>query len=298
MTPPILVVAGPTASGKSALAIELAERVGAEIVSADSQQVYRHFDLGTAKPTASELKRVPHHLISVLEPFERCSAGRYRQLAVSAIAEIQARGRRVVVVGGTGLYLRVLLGGVMEAPPVDEGLRARLLKEAEEDPDAAYERLRAIDPETAAGVSPKDRVRVVRALELYEGTGVVPSEQRKRHGFRQAQFDHRLFVLNPPRNELYRRIAERARTMFDSGLVQETRALVERGFGRTWPMRCVGYRQALQVVEGRITESQAVDETTRDTRRYAKRQLTWFRKEAQAVWLEPPFDLNALEGRP
>lgn len=296
MRPELIVIAGPTASGKTALALEVAERLGAEIVGADSQQVYQHFDIGTAKPSAEELARVPHHLISVVEPNETFSAARYQALADEAIAGIHRRGKRALVVGGTGLYIRILLHGVTDAPGADPDLRARLEAEAERLGWAAlHARLGEVDPETAARLSPNDHVRIIRALEIHALTGQPASEHRRLHGFSQQRYPYRLFVLDPPREALYAAINRRVEAMWQAGLLEETRALVERGYRDAAPMRSVGYAQALAVIDGRMTREEAVLDTAQQTRRYAKRQLTWFRKESGARFVTPPYaELRAL----
>ncbi|MCP3099369.1 tRNA (adenosine(37)-N6)-dimethylallyltransferase MiaA [Myxococcus sp. K15C18031901] len=291
MRPRLTVIAGPTASGKTALAIELALRAGGEIVSADSQQVYRHFDIGTAKPSARELAAVPHHLISEVDPLEAFSAAEYQRRADAAIADITRRGKPVFVVGGTGLYLRVLLHGVVEAPGALPALRAELEAVAmTEGREAVHRRLALVDPETAAKLPPQDLVRVVRALEIHAQTGVPASEFRKAHAFAPDRYDFQLYVLEPPREDLYRRINTRTEALFASGLVEETRELLARGHAEAAPMRSVGYVQARAVVEGRMTEAEAVADTAQETRRYAKRQLTWFRKEPGALFVAPPYD--------
>lgn len=286
----LLVIAGPTASGKTAVAIEVAGRMGAEIVSADSQQVYRHFDIGTAKPTEGERAAVPHHLISVVEPGEAFSAARYQALADEAISAIHARGRPVVVVGGTGLYLRVLLHGVVEAPPRDEALRARLEEEAAAGGrEALHARLAEIDPEAAARIAPTDLVRIIRALEIQALTGETASAHRARHAFSGARYPFRMFVLDPPREALYAAINARTRRMFEGGLLEEVRALIASGHRQAAPMRSVGYAEALEIVEGRLTLEEGIALAAQSTRNYAKRQLTWFRKEQGAVFIPPPF---------
>ena len=291
----LIVIAGPTASGKSALAVELALRMDAEILSADSQQVYRHFDIGTAKPTLEEQRGVRHHLISVVDPLEPFSAGQYQRLADEAIREIHGRGKPVLVVGGTGLYLRVLLHGVMHAPPVDATLRASLHQEAAQlGADALHRRLAQVDPVTAKMHPPSDVLRVVRALELFLQTGRAASVLRDEHRFGEARYRHRFYVLQPAREDLYRAIDARTRGLYESGLVEETRRLVEAGFRHTAPMKSVGYRQALDVVEGRTLEGEAEASTAQQTRRYAKRQGTWFRGQANAQVLTPPYE-EALE---
>ncbi len=295
--PALIVIGGPTASGKTGLAIELAERWNAEIVSADSQQVYRHFDIGTAKPSAEELARVPHHLVSVVEPTEAFSAARYQSLADEAIAGIHARGKRVVVVGGTGLYVRVLLHGVVPAPPADPALRSALEAEAERIGRAGlHERLAQLDPETAARVKPTDLVRIVRALEIHALTGQPASAHRAQHAFAQDRYPYRLFVLKPGREALYEAINQRTRQMFERGLVEEARRLVDLGYASAPPMQSVGYAQALAVVQGRLTREDAIAQAAQATRHYAKRQLTWFKKEAGAQWITPPYDaLRSLQ---
>lgn len=276
------VIAGPTASGKTARAIALAQQLGAEIVSADSQQVYRYFDIGTAKPSPEQLAAVRHHLISVVDPLEPFSAQRYAQLADAAIADIQRRGKQAIVVGGTGLYLRVLLHGVVAASGSDPSVRAELEREGSE---ALHQRLAQVDPETAARLPVADRVRVVRALEIFMLTGKPASAHRAEHAFAADRYSYELTVLDPPREALYRAINQRTQAMFDAGLIDEVRGLVARGYEAAAPMGSVGYSQALKVVLGGVTREQAIAEAAQKTRHYAKRQLTWFRKERGAVFV-------------
>jgi tRNA dimethylallyltransferase len=286
----LCIIAGPTASGKTALAIELAQRLNAEIVSADSQQVYRYFDIGTAKPSTQELASVPHHLISVVDPLETFSAARFQTLADAAISDIQRRGKRVLVVGGTGLYLRILLHGVLEMPPVDESLRAR--NEAECDAlgaPALHARLMQVDPVSASNIPPMDRVRILRALEIHALTGKTASELREAHAFAPDRYRYELWVLDPPRDQLYEAINRRTRQLFESGLIDEVKSLLERGYRNAPPMKSVGYAQALDVVEGRMSVEEAIADTAQKTRHYAKRQWTWFRKERGARFISPPY---------
>jgi tRNA dimethylallyltransferase len=285
----LTVIAGPTGAGKSDLAVALAERLGAEIVSADSQAVYRHFDLGTAKPEPAQLARVPHHLISVVEPNEPFSAARWVALADAAIADITARGRRVLIVGGTGLYVRVLLHGLTDTPP-DLEIRRALEDEARRlGPEAMHRRLAEVDPAAAARLPVADLLRVVRALEIHATTGTPPSELRAAHAFRAARYPARIHFLDPPREELEQRLESRTRWMFERGLVKETARLVDRGFRESAPMRSVGYRQALAVLDGELTPEQAERETFLESRRYAKRQRTWFRREPGTRFVPPPY---------
>jgi tRNA dimethylallyltransferase len=290
MTTALTIIAGPTASGKTALANELARRLGAEIISADSQAVYRHFDIGTAKPTPSELAAVPHHLVSCVDPLEDFSAARFAALADGVLADLQRQGKPAVLVGGTGLYVRVLLHGVVATPGRDEGLRAGLEAFADAQGNAAlHARLAALDPASAQQLNPADRLRVIRALEISQLTGMPASAWRAAHAFAPDRYDYRLWVLDPERDALYAAIDARTRAMFAAGLVEETRALVARGYRDAAPMRSVGYVQALGVLEGRLTEAAAIAEAAQATRHYAKRQWTWFKKEKGAQFVKPPY---------
>ncbi len=290
--PGLTIIAGPTASGKTALAIEVARALKAEIVNADSQQIYRGFDIGTAKPSPAELAAVPHHLISTLEPQHRCSAAQYLQLADAAIADIHARGRAVVVVGGTGLYIRVLLHGVVEAPGSNADLRATWEALADREGNAAlHAQLAQVDPETAQRLPVADRVRIIRALEIHALTGQTASAHRARHQFAPWRYRATLWVLNPDRETLYARINQRTEAMFAHGLLEETQALIAAGLRDTAPMESVGYAQALACLEGRMTPAEAIADCAQKTRHYAKRQFTWFRKEQGAQLIAPPFDV-------
>jgi len=295
--PSLTVIAGPTASGKTAIAIELARRHGGEIVSADSQQVYRFFDIGTAKPSAEELAAVLHHLISVVDPLEPFSAAEYQRRADAAIEDITSRGKPVFVVGGTGMYLRILLHGLVEAPGADPELRAELeALAAAEGREAVHRKLAEVDPETATKLPPQDLVRTIRALEIHKQTGKTASEFRREHAFAPDRYPFRMYVLNPPREALYRTIDARTAAMFQRGLVEEVRELIARGFAEAAPMRSVGYVQAKAVVDGQLSMDEALQQTAQETRRYAKRQLTWFRKEPGALFVEPPYDTLTLTG--
>jgi tRNA dimethylallyltransferase len=252
--------------------------------------VYRHFDLGTAKPDAAQLARVPHHLVSVVEPNEPFSAARWVALADAAIAGIVRRGRRVLVVGGTGLYVRALLHGLTDTPPSPD-VRQALEDEARRlGPEAMHRRLAKVDPAAAAKLAVADVLRVVRALEIHATTGTPPSELRAAHAFRAARYPARIHFLDPPREELEQRLASRTRWMFERGLVKETARLVDGGFRESAPMRSVGYRQALAVLDGEMTEEQAERETFLESRRYAKRQRTWFRREPGTRFVPPPYE--------
>jgi tRNA dimethylallyltransferase len=293
----ICVVAGPTASGKTSLAIALARRLGGEIVNADSQQVYRGLDVGTAKPTAEERAAAPHHLLDVAEPGEGMDAVRFVALADAAIADIAHRGRLPIVAGGTGLYLRALLHGVVEAPGRDPALRARLEEEAARlGRPALHARLASVDPAAAARIRPNDLVRVVRALEIAAG-GKLPSALHAEHAFQADRYDAMLVALDPPRPALHARIDARVREMFEGGLLEEARSLLARPGGASPPKLPIGYPEAIACVQGALPVEEAVRRVQVAHRRYARRQVVWLRAERGVEWLVPPVDVEALARR-
>ena len=276
----MIAIVGPTASGKSALAMRVAERVGGEIVAADSRQVYRGMDVGTAKPTVEERARIPHHLIDVADPGERYDVLRYQRDGREALAEIRARGRVALVVGGTGLYVRALLDGLdLASLPHDPAVRARL---ESEDPSALHERLRAIDPEAASRVDPRNRRRLVRYLEVATiADGPVPR-------VRGARVAALRIGLRPPREVLVAAIARRVREMVEAGVLDEARALVARGVDPRLPsMSAHGYLHWAAHLRGEIDLETAIALTARDVRAYSRRQMTWFRRDPAIRWFDP-----------
>ena len=287
----VVVVAGPTAAGKSAAAIDLALRFGGEVVNADSMQVFRFLDIGTAKPSPAERARVAHHLLDVVAPDVPYSAGRYSREARAAAAAIHARGGIVFLTGGTGLYIRAFLEGLIEAGEAEPGLRSELEREAGRaveagDPHHLHRRLAALDPDAARRIHPNDLRRTVRALELLQCTGTPASRLRAAHDFSDRPFDVLYLVLDPGRAELDARIDARAQAMIDSGLLQECRSLAARGYGpELRPLQAIGYRHLMPVVAGRDTLANALEAMRRDTRRFARRQRTWFRAVPEARWL-------------
>jgi tRNA dimethylallyltransferase len=293
----LLVLAGPTASGKTALAVELALRLGGEIVGADSQQLYRSLDVGTAKPDAAERAAVPHHLLDVAAPGEGMDAARYLALADQAIDGIVARGALPFVVGGTGLYLRALLHGVVEAPGRDEALRARLEAEgAALGRPALHARLAEVDPAAAARIGPNDLVRIVRALEIAAG-GRLASALHAQHAFREDRYRVLFLALDPPRPELHARIDARVEEMFRGGILEEARALLLR-LGRPLPPRLpIGYAEAAAVLEGTLPLEEAIRRVQVAHRRYARRQVIWLRREPGLEWIAPPVDAEVLARR-
>jgi tRNA dimethylallyltransferase len=285
---PLVVVAGPTASGKTTLALALAEQFAGEIVSCDSVAVYRGMEIGTAKPTLAERARVPHHLIDVAEPDQPCTAGDYSRLAREAIVGIgiTQRGHLPIVAGGTGLYLRALLDGLFPAPQRYEPLREKLRARAQQkSPTHLHRILTRLDPAAAALIHANDTPKVIRAIEVTLAAR-APITQQWEQG-RDALTGYRILRLglNPPRAVLYARINRRAYEMFDRGLVEETTQLVERYGFECRAFTSLGYAQAIAVLRGELTRDQAVALVAQGHRNYAKRQLTWFRKDPEIQWL-------------
>jgi tRNA dimethylallyltransferase len=289
----LIVIAGPTASGKTALAVELAQKLGAEIVSADSQQCYRGLDAGTAKPTAEEQARARHHLLDVAFPEEQLDAARFVELADAAIEDIVGRGKRVLVAGGTGLWIRALLRGLVPAPPASTTFRQQLRQElVERGPKALHDRLREVDPEAARAIRENDRVRIERALEVHALSGRPLSELQREHRFQAVRYEALTLRLDPPRELLHERIARRTRGLFESGaLRRETEALLLRPAEKA--LKIIGYGECAEALESGDWAAAEAKVNAR-TRQYAKRQRTWFAKEGPALpW---PVDLEAAEG--
>jgi tRNA dimethylallyltransferase len=284
---PLPIVLGPTGSGKSDLAIHLALAVGGEIVNCDSLQVYRRFDIGTAKVPPAERQGVPHHLIDLIEPTELFTAGEYAQVARGVLQEIAGRGRVPIVVGGTGFYLRALLDGLFPGPARDESIRQRLELRETKRAGSLHGILSRLDPIAAKRIHANDKNKLIRALEvrLLEGKPISTMFREGRDpltGFRPIKIG-----LSPDREMLYERLDLRTVRMFDLGLIEEVRGILAGGIPRNAkPFESLGYKQALQVVESTLAEQQAIESTQQETRRYAKRQLTWFRKEQNVDWID------------
>ncbi len=281
-------IVGPTGSGKSAVAVEVAERLGAEIVNADSRQFYRGMDIGTAKPSAAERRRAPHHLIDVRAPGEPLDAATFVRMAREAISAIARRDRPVLVVGGSGLYLRALSGGIFSGPPACPGLRRELEQiAAERGAPFLHGRLNEADPAAAARIQRNDRCRIVRALEVYRLTGVPISVHQRRHSFSARELEPLTVGLALARPRLYAAIDQRFDAMMAAGLVDEVRALLAAGPRPAQPLlSAIGYREIAAFVRGDLGLEQAVALAKRATRRLAKRQLTWFRREPDIIWVD------------
>jgi len=306
--PRIVVIVGPTGAGKTQLAIDLAERIGGEVVSCDSQQVYLGMDIGTGKATAAERARIPHHLLDVIRPDEEMTAARFVALADAAITELAGRGVPAVVCGGTGLYVRALLLGLFEGPPAVPAIRERLHAESEaKGAPVLHARLVEVDPKAAAKIEKNDAKRIIRALEVYEATGVPMSEHQAKHDHRtiEPRYPSRVVGLSPPREALYQRIDARVDAMLAAGLLAEVTAL--RGAGYLPPLRsqqAIGYAELHDQLDGNDEPVRAVELNKRNSRHYARRQLSWYRADTRIEWAADrgAVDLDGLErylaGRP
>lgn len=288
MTSRLICLLGPTAVGKTEIAIQLAQRLNAEIVSVDSRQIYQQMDIGTAKPTPEEQKAARHHLIDCVDISQSFSVANYQTLVDTAIADIQNRGKQVLLVGGAGLYFRAVVDGLFEGPGADRVLRKRLEEEATQlGVDRLHERLRDCDPESADRIHPNNLVRVIRALEVYELTGMPMSEFQQQWHPEKQRYPFIAFGLTMPRALLYRRIEQRVDVMLANGLIAEVESLLRAGYARgTVALQSFGYRELIAYLDGDCTYSEAVSQLKQNTRRFAKRQLTWFRKDTRIEWLD------------
>lgn len=286
----VIAIVGPTCTGKSTLSLDMAEMFGGELINADSMQVYRHFDIGTAKPDAASLGKRRHHLIDIVEPDEDFNAALFKEKADEAILGIRARGNTPILVGGTGLYVRALTYGLFTAP-TDKALREELKAVYEEDPLLLYEELKRVDHDYAMRISFRDKVRVVRAMEVFRLTGKPMSDLERTQGFGEPRYHMFIIGLKRERDELYRRINKRVDEMLGRGWVEEVKGLLAMGYSETSkPFSGIGYREILLYIKGLILYEDMVEEIKKQTRHYAKRQFTWFAKEKDVNWFRYPDD--------
>ena len=287
--PKVIIICGPTGIGKTSVGIEIAEKLGGEIISADSMQIYRYMDIGTAKPTVEEQARVIHHLIDIVDPDEEFDAVEFARMARKKVMQLHQAGVLPVVAGGTGLYIKALLQGLFQSNPVDPVIRERLNQEAAESGSShLHQRLKQIDPATAARLHPNDTYRIIRALETIESTGRTISEHHQQHGFRDEPFNALKIGLQMDRLMLYDRIDRRVDLMIEAGLIDEVKSLLGRGYsGDLKSMQSIGYRHMVDFIEGRLPWDDCLRTLKRDTRRFAKRQFTWFKADPQIQWHKP-----------
>lgn len=293
----LIVICGPTGAGKTGFAIELAGRLGAEIVGADAMQIYRRMDIGTAKPTPAEQAAVPHHMIDIVDPDQHFDAAAYAEMAGGIVRRIAARGHNVFVVGGTGLYIKALIYGLFEQGPSDAAVRRRLNEQTQAEGTAVLHRqLAKIDSAAARRIHPNDTYRIVRALEVFALTGEPLTKFQQRHGFVQPRFNALEIGLSWPRQQLYDRINRRVDAMMAQGFLDEVRKLLANGYsGDLKSMQSLGYRHLTAVIDGNQNLADAVATLKRDHRRYAKRQLTWFGARQTIHWFTPDQTLPAAE---
>ncbi len=289
MKPRIVIICGPTGIGKTTVAMHLARRFSGEIVGADSMQIYRYMDVGTAKPTPAEQAHVKHHMIDIVDPDAHFNAAMYEKLGRERVDQIHKAANSVFVVGGTGLYIKALVAGLFKSRPTDVKIWKRLNSEVDKQGIAPlYQRLEQADPEAARRIHPNDAYRIVRALELFESTGKTISAFHGEHGFSDTPFKTLKIGLHTARETLYDRIDQRVLQMVDEGLLSEVEALLERGYGSELKsMQALGYRHMIGFIQKQLPWEETIVAMQRDTRRYAKRQMTWFRTDPEVVWHTP-----------
>ena len=283
----VIVICGPTASGKTALSIELAKKINGEIVSCDSMQIYKDMDIGTAKPTVEEMQGIKHYLIGYVSPEERYSVADYKKDAKKAIKEILGKGKMPIIVGGTGLYIDSLIYEIeYQDIKFDEKYRKELEQEAKEKGlEELYKRAKQIDEKAIEKISPTDKKRILRVLEIYHATGKTKTEQEMESRKKEVEFDYQVYALNWDREKLYNRINKRVDVMIEQGLIQEVEQILKKYDKFPTAMQGLGYKEVEDYLNGKYTKEEMIEKIKMETRRYAKRQLTWFRKNKQTKWL-------------
>ena len=295
MKPKVIVIVGPTASGKTALSIELAKKINGEIVSCDSMQIYKDMDIGSAKPTQAEMQGIKHYLIDVVRPDERFSVAEYKKQAEAAIEEILLKGKTPIVIGGTGLYADSLIYGIeYQVIEFDEEYRSLLEKQAEteEGLNELYNQAKRIDEKAIQKISKNDKKRIIRILEIYHETGKTKTEQELESRKNEVKYDYKIFAINMERSILYDRINKRVDIMIENGLIQEVENLLKKYKEFPTAMQGLGYKEVVQYLNDELTKEEMIDKIKQETRRYAKRQLTWFRKNKETIWIDGQADIE------
>ena len=287
--PKVIVICGPTASGKTALSIELAKKINGEIVSADSMQIYKDMDIGTAKTTTEEMQGIKHYLQDFVEPDKRYSVADYKVDAEKAIEEILSKGKTPIVVGGTGLYVDSLIYGIeYQEIKFDEKYRKELEDIAlEKGLETLYKKAQEIDPEAMKKISCNDKKRIIRVLEIYKATGKTKTEQEIESRKKEVKYDYKVFAIDWEREKLYERINKRVDIMIENGLIEEVENLLKKYKEFPTAMQGLGYKEVVEYLNGYLTKEEMIDKIKQETRRYAKRQITWFRKNKQTIWIGP-----------
>ena len=287
--PKVIVIVGPTASGKTALSIELAKKINGEIISCDSMQIYKDLNIGSAKPTIEEMQGIKHYLIDEIEPTQRFSVAEYKKRAEKAIEEIIKKGKTPIVVGGTGLYANSLIYGIeYNEIKYDEKYRNELMKlaQTEDGLESLFEKAKKIDPKAMEKISKNDKKRIVRILEIYNSTGTTKTKQEKESRKKEVKYDYKVFALNMERSVLYERINKRVDIMLEQGLIEEVKNILKKYNEFPTAMQAIGYKEIVEYFNGDLTKEEAIEKIKQESRRYAKRQLTWFKKIANVKWLD------------
>lgn len=285
--PKVIVICGPTASGKTALSIQLAQKINGEIISSDSMQIYKNMNIGTAKPDKQEMQGIKHYLLDFVEPNQRYSVADYKKDAENAIEDILQKGKVPIIVGGTGLYVDSLIYGI-EYPNIefDENYRKKLEKRAEKEGlEKLYEEARKIDPQAMEKISRNDQKRILRVLEIYNATGKTKTEQEIESRKNEVKYDYRVFAINMDREKLYDRINKRVDIMIQKGLIEEVENLLKKYNEFPTAMQGLGYKEVVEYIQGKVLKEDMIENIKRESRRYAKRQITWFKKNKQTIWI-------------
>ena len=288
MKPTVYVIGGPTASGKSKLAVELAKKINGEIISADSMQIYKDMNIGTAKITNQEMQGIKHYLIDFISPEQRYSVSSFKKDAEDAIEKILSNGKTPIIVGGTGLYIDSLIYGIeFQDEKIDTKYREELNKIAEiEGLEKLYKKAQKIDPEAMAKISANDKKRIIRVLEIYHKTGKTKTEQEKKSRKNEVKYNYKVFAITIPREKLYERINKRVDQMLEQGLIEEVEKILEKYSYFPTAMQGLGYKEVIEYLENKITKEEMIEKIKKETRHYAKRQITWFKKNKETIWLD------------